>query len=1120
MRTTLLLGLLALTAACALLLPASRQTNANPLAGGTVVSVSGGNAVAAADAVCNETGTIAIDTHWTSSCVHVVVDGITISPGVTFTIEPGTIVKLVNPSNLPTITVQGSLIAQGTAQDPVMLTSYRDDTAGGDSNGDGTASSAAPGDWNFIYVSSGSSAVFDHVMVRFGGRPPSCLGPCGFTVGGVITNIFGSSPDPDFTFTHSTVSDSANTGVAMDTSGSVTVTDSNFIGNQGTGLSASSGLLRVTGSRFDGNRIGAWLSGRPSSVVAGNTFADNTSDGLRVWRDTVPVDNIFTNNQGYAIVAEQPFWTERSSPLFRGNTANGNRFNAILLDLGNDSTVTTETNTLAANPGVPYVVNSLTIPLGATLTLEAGTILKLTNTSNLPTIGVHGSLVAVGTAQEPIILTSIRDDIAGGDTNGDGESASPLVGDWTFIFLYSGDSSVGSSATFDHAAVRYGGRPTSCIGPCPVPQGVITNLVGQPFGAPPTIDPGASLSFANGTLSDAANTGINVVGASASAAISQSRLLTGTSVAVAAGGGAAVDARNNWWGNASGPSPADSSCTTAAGSGSKVGCGLLFDPWLTSDPGQTTPPAEDRKVIFIQGIDSKSWAGEVDGQPDCSVPENAANADNLGFVSNRLLGQDGNNRVQWMADYLTSELGYEANDDIFYFSYRSLQDGGYCPQAGDPSSPDFRRPRYEPEDTCTGIDGVDGAAGKLQILVSNLISEYPGAKFDVIAHSMGGLVAAYWLSQHPQSADRIHSVITFDSPLRGTHLRNGASECEADSDSWQQFICYDYSTTAACPVVGAISQLGSGQGGLGTGFYTLDATQQDFVGEAVPGDRTTLLASDSKLHCKVDDNHTDVWEDGHIDGSGPFECWKDMHWQPASGPVLLNPDGEHAKEAFFACAVAAPADASACFGNFGTEVAPPAALPGPAPAASTEVSVTSTDGFLVGDWGMFNPGMPNEETHQIVGIASLILATPLQFDHEAGEPVIKVNAPPDDSDSDGCTDEREDGSDPLSGGLRDPLNFWDFFDTPDEANARDRAITVGDNARVAERFGTYDAGSAFFDRTSDPLEMPDSPPSYHPAFDRDGSPPGADPWDLRPPNGSITAGDIGAVVAQFGHSCA
>ena len=47
-------------------------------------------------------------------------------------------------------------------------------------------------------------------------------------------------------------------------------------------------------------------------------------------------------------------------------------------------------------------------------------------------------------------------------------------------------------------------------------------------------------------------------------------------------------------------------------------------------------------------------------------------------------------------------------------------------------------------------------------------------------------------------------------------------------------------------------------------------------------------------------------------------------------------------------------------------------------------------GFNVGDTIAINPGGSNEETNQIIGFGSFILDSPLQFDHEAGEPVVLV----------------------------------------------------------------------------------------------------------------------------------
>jgi hypothetical protein len=115
------------------------------------------------------------------------------------------------------------------------------------------------------------------------------------------------------------------------------------------------------------------------------------------------------------------------------------------------------------------------------------------------------------------------------------------------------------------------------------------------------------------------------------------------------------------------------------------------------------------------------------------------------------------------------------------------------------------------------------------------------------------------------------------------------------------------------------------------------------------------------------------------------------------------------------------------------------------------------------------------------------------------------------SDGDGCTDVQELGGSAALGGLRDPKNFWDFFDTPGPGNVRDGSITAGDLARVVGRFGTNGDGDL------DPLAAP-APTGYHTAFDRTPSTPNV--WNLAPPNGSVTAQDVALIVGQFGHSCA
>ena len=118
-----------------------------------------------------------------------------------------------------------------------------------------------------------------------------------------------------------------------------------------------------------------------------------------------------------------------------------------------------------------------------------------------------------------------------------------------------------------------------------------------------------------------------------------------------------------------------------------------------------------------------------------------------------------------------------------------------------------------------------------------------------------------------------------------------------------------------------------------------------------------------------------------------------------------------------------------------------------------------------------------------------------------------------DDDNDGCMDEQELGTSATLGGQRDPHNFWDFFDTPTGTPPqRDRAVTIADVGAVVSRFGT----------TGDPGIHPLSTPpatGYHTAFDRSPLDLDGGPWNLGPADGAVIIGDIGAVVAQFGHSC-
>ena len=78
--------------------------------------------------------------------------------------EPGVVVKFAKRAILQ---VYGKVSAHGSDIDPVIFTSTEDDSAGGDTNGNGSATVPSNTDWDGIKVVNNGQVEFDHVRVRY-----------------------------------------------------------------------------------------------------------------------------------------------------------------------------------------------------------------------------------------------------------------------------------------------------------------------------------------------------------------------------------------------------------------------------------------------------------------------------------------------------------------------------------------------------------------------------------------------------------------------------------------------------------------------------------------------------------------------------------------------------------------------------------------------------------------------------------------------------------------------------------------------------------------------------------------------------------------------------------------
>jgi len=209
--------------------------------------------------VVSHAGTLSGSETWDGGLVHRITSDVTVPGGATLTIEPGAVIKLdVGRSLL--VEAGATLKAEGNVAQPIVFTSIRDDSVGGDTNRDGDTTSAAAGDWYRILVDGGTASL-DHVRVRYGAGKDRTHGA-----------LLRSDGAATLTVANSALTDGFYTGL-LAWGGSVTVTNTVVAAND-RGISAHpDSTVDVVNCTVDRNRINLLI--HYGTLNACNTLVTN-----------------------------------------------------------------------------------------------------------------------------------------------------------------------------------------------------------------------------------------------------------------------------------------------------------------------------------------------------------------------------------------------------------------------------------------------------------------------------------------------------------------------------------------------------------------------------------------------------------------------------------------------------------------------------------------------------------------------------------------------------------------------------------------------------------------------------------------------------------------------------
>jgi pimeloyl-ACP methyl ester carboxylesterase len=432
-----------------------------------------------------------------------------------------------------------------------------------------------------------------------------------------------------------------------------------------------------------------------------------------------------------------------------------------------------KTPTVWTQANSPYVIEGYGAYITSTLTIEPGVVVKFQSADTYLSIYPTGSLTAQGTLEAPIVFTSYKDDAHGGDTNSDGGATLPDRGQW-YAIINNGQ------ATFEHVEILYGASS-------PMTAGVLTrsntfslknSVIRDNLYACVALENVTTVAIENNVISNC------------SIGVHMQKFKYGTVAKVTHNNivgnatGARVDsliwwqpqwpldARENWWGDASGPYYNPTKFTLPAhlnGKGNPVGDGILFDPWLGQDLFAPKPVCTENcfsNVLFLPGLKASGlYKNGASGTEDTLWPPNPFGNDiaELGLDSNGT-----SYKTVYTRDAIDSVYGTEIYGD-FLTQLSDLKTSG--------TIQDFEAFAYDWRQNVEDIvrDGTrykDNVTKYPVAELAALADTSKSGKVTIIAHSNGGLLAkALMLELEKQGkTELVDKIILVGTPQMGTPL--------------------------------------------------------------------------------------------------------------------------------------------------------------------------------------------------------------------------------------------------------------------------------------------------------------------------------------------------------------